>query len=220
MDQSYAILLHELAAPLNSVYLSVQMIERQLKFADNQRGSEQLIKSEFQNVKSEIVRLAVLINAFRGSSGAATTKLVLTDITTVIARWLNVIAAQAEARAIHIETELASDLPLIKLDSQKMMEVFLNLSNNAMEAMPGGGQLRIRSRRDVDEIIVEISDTGTGIPERIAIFERFTTTKMQGTGLGLPVVKEIMNQHCGTISYKSSSNCGTSFYLAFPIPRR
>ena len=219
MDQSYANLLHELAAPLNSVYLSVQMIERQL-FADNQPKSEQVIKSELQGVKSEIIRLAVLINAFRESSGAATTQLVLTDINTVIARWLNVIAAQAEARAIRIETELASDLPLIKLDSQKMMEVFLNLSNNAMEAMPGGGQLRIRSRRDVDKIMVEVSDTGMGIPEGIDIFKRFITTKTQGTGLGLPVVKKIMNQHCGTISYKSSSNGGTSFYLAFPIPWR
>jgi signal transduction histidine kinase len=93
----------------------------------------------------------------------------------------------------------------------------LNLFKNAIEAMPRGGTLNLHAYRDTDALVLEVTDTGTGIPKGMNVFDLFVTSKPMGTGLGLPIVQDIINAHHGTISYRSESDKGTTFKLTLPL---
>lgn len=109
-------------------------------------------------------------------------------------------------------------LPPILLDRDKMKQVILNLCKNAIEAMPGGGCLTLNDYlSSVDTLVLEISDTGIGIPEGMDVFEIFRTTKPDGTGLGLPLVSQIVSAHRSTVDYVSEAGKGTTFKLSLPV---
>jgi len=112
------------------------------------------------------------------------------------------------------------DIPEITADPEKLQQVFLNLLINAVDAMPEGGTLSIAVAREEDFAVVRIADTGTGIPsDQIEnIFEPFYTTKPagRGNGLGLVVVKGIMDEHSGSIEVHSEDGAGTEFTVRFP----
>jgi signal transduction histidine kinase len=107
----------------------------------------------------------------------------------------------------------------IKMNSEKMMRVILNLSGNAGDAMTKGGKFTIKAERKNDRVEFTISDTGTGIPEEIKdrLFEPFATSgKRKGTGLGLAIAKKIVEEHHGEIKVESKKGEGTTFYIAIP----
>ena len=112
-----------------------------------------------------------------------------------------------------------SPVPRILGDAAELREVFTNLILNAVDAMPEGGMLKISSSHQGSCVLVEVSDTGVGIPpENIAkIFEPFFTTKASGTGLGLSVAHDIIKDHNGTIDVQSTPEHGTRFILSFPV---
>src|SRR5436309_15990587 len=112
---------------------------------------------------------------------------------------------------------LPPDLPLITADHEKLKQVLLNLCKNAAEAMPQGGTLTVRAHNSGDWVRLEVSDTGVGIPAGVDIFEPFTTTKPQGSGLGLTIVRQIVAAHRGTLTYHSVPGQGTTFTLVLPI---
>ena len=135
------------------------------------------------------------------------------------------IVALSEQRAkyanVVIETSLADNIPPLEASPSEMQQVFLNLVNNAIDAMdPGGGNLDISSRLDGDLVVVAISDTGCGIPKAnlSRIFDPFFTTKPvgKGTGLGLSIIYGIINKMGGTISVNSAVDQGTTFTLRLP----
>jgi signal transduction histidine kinase len=101
-------------------------------------------------------------------------------------------------------------------DRQKLKQVLLNLYKNATEAMPQGGTLGIRGYARANRVLLEVSDTGIGIPDGVPIFDAFATTKPHGTGLGLPIVKKIISAHGGTVAYRSQPGQGTVFTLNLP----
>jgi signal transduction histidine kinase len=125
-------------------------------------------------------------------------------------------SAHLSQNGIEIQTSLASDLPILNIDGDKIKQALLNLIKNAGEAMPHGGRLSIEASKSGDAVIVEISDTGEGIPLDIDAFQPFVTTKKQGTGVGLVVVRQILTAHGGTVSYQSTVGQGTIFRLELP----
>jgi signal transduction histidine kinase len=110
-------------------------------------------------------------------------------------------------------------LPPVPLDARLVRQAILNVAVNAVQAMPRGGDLRVRLRRDRDAALLEVEDTGAGIPEEVRhrIFEPFFTTKASGTGLGLAVVRRIVDGHGGEIAVTSPPGGGTLFALRFPL---
>jgi len=122
-----------------------------------------------------------------------------------------------ERRRIRIHQEIASDLPRILADPDKLRQVVLNLCNNAVEAMPDGGTLTIRTYVSEDWLCLEVADSGSGIPEGMRIFEPGITNKPRGSGLGLLIVRELVEQQNGTVSYTTKPSNGTTFHLKFPI---
>ncbi len=108
----------------------------------------------------------------------------------------------------------------VEIDAQKLRRVIFNLSNNARDAMEGGGKLTIRSSKDGEYINLAIADTGKGIPLKIlgTLFEPFVTHgKANGTGLGLAIVKKIIEDHGGTIGVQSEEGKGTEFNIRIPV---
>jgi two-component system sensor histidine kinase HydH len=101
-------------------------------------------------------------------------------------------------------------------NNEEITQVLLNLYKNAAEAMPEGGRLTVCAFQSGTRVCLAVSDTGTGVPEGVNIFEPFVTTKTGGTGLGLAIVQQIVAAHGGTITYTSTPDQGTTFTLALP----
>ena len=123
---------------------------------------------------------------------------------------------------VMVVTELASDLPSLHCDHEKISQILLNLLTNARDAMPHGGEIKIRTRYDKKEkqVILEVNDSGHGITEevRARIFDPFYTTKPvgKGTGLGLSIVQGIVQAHGGDIILESEVNQGTTISVLLP----
>lgn len=117
---------------------------------------------------------------------------------------------------VAVKTELQS-VPPVKGDPEALQEVFVNLIQNALDAMPGGGELILRTYMDDGHAVVEVSDSGKGIPEEIRekIFDPFYSTRHEGVGLGLSIVHRIVREHGGSIRVESQVGRGTTFRLSF-----
>jgi signal transduction histidine kinase len=110
-----------------------------------------------------------------------------------------------------------TDVPVIKGNFNRLLQVFLNLISNSMDAMVEGGNIHISTGVDDDSVLVTVSDDGPGIPEELRekIFSPFFTTKQNGTGLGLSIVEEIIREHGGKIKLQDSKK-GATFIIQLP----
>jgi signal transduction histidine kinase len=106
---------------------------------------------------------------------------------------------------------------LVPVDREKIKQVILNLCKNAVEAMPEGGTLKCKAYQTAGGVILEVADTGTGIPEGLDVFQLFKTTKPYGTGLGLPIVGQIISEHHGTVDYVTKLGKGTAFIVSLQL---
>jgi signal transduction histidine kinase len=127
----------------------------------------------------------------------------------------------AESAGLQLETELVFGPLYVEGDLFALNRVYRNLITNAMQATPPRGRIVIRTMRQSDFAVIEVADTGTGIPtERLeTIFEDFMTTKRRGLGLGLAISKKIVEQLDGTISVTSEVGLGSTFTLRFPLTK-
>jgi signal transduction histidine kinase len=137
---------------------------------------------------------------------------------------IDLVKFQLERGSVAVEMDLDADEPLVMADHFQMEQLFLNLVLNALQSMPDGGTLSLRTRRRHDSVVVEVRDSGAGIPEEIRdrIFDPFFTTREvgEGTGLGLAVSDSIVAAHGGMIEVESSVGKGTVFRVAFPALER
>jgi signal transduction histidine kinase len=123
---------------------------------------------------------------------------------------------------VEVVREFDPNLPPVALDAHLFHQALVNVAANAVQAMPKGGRIFVRLRRDAGGVLLEVEDTGPGIPEEIRsrIFEPFFTTKATGTGLGLAVVKRIVQGHGGDISVGSLTGCGARVQIRLPVAIR
>jgi PAS domain S-box-containing protein len=115
--------------------------------------------------------------------------------------------------------DLSEDQPTLRVDPDRMKRVFINLIENAIDAMPQGGTLTISSRKSGDNVEIVLTDTGSGIPEKVMenLWKPLQTTKAKGLGLGLPICKRIMDAHGGSMSVNSEVGRGTTLTIQLPI---
>jgi len=127
-----------------------------------------------------------------------------------------------------VRADIPGDLPRVPMDEERVRVLLENLLDNALEAMPGGGEIRISAEQSVgkkgEELVrLSLTDTGPGIPREImdVLFEPFSTTKdkSHGSGLGLPLSRKIMEEHGGSIEVENISGAGAGFHLYFPVKR-
>lgn len=159
-----------------------------------------------------------LIHDMVAFAGPARESFRLADLNEIVRDCL-VLSLPPDTEHITVESHFADDLPLIQVKPEEIKQVFLNLFRNAVQAMPGGGIIKITTgRRHGGFIFLEVSDTGCGVPSGLGdrIFEPFVSTKAQGMGLGLSICRRIIGEHGGTIKIMPTSFPGATFLVSLP----
>lgn len=208
-------LTHELGSPLNGMYITAQLLERLVQKPIDL--PDEKISTTVNSLLREIQRLSLLLNEFRSVSRAERYEFKPVSLAAAIGDLLSLERPHYFNRGIRINQLVPPDLPFIIGDGDKLKQVFLNLCNNAVEAMPNGGELTLRATSDDRQVVVEVADTGDGIPQGLDIWAPFMTTKDSGTGLGLTIVRNIVAAHQGTVDYRSEVGHGTTFRLILPL---
>ncbi len=212
---------HEINTPLAVISSHAQMLTKQL------RGDDRLAPL-LEKITTQSFRAAEIANGLLNFSRTSTTEFREIDLNQVIRDTLSLVEHQMKTAQIKLDLDLAEGLPAISGNPGKLQQVFLNLLLNAKDAMPGGGQLRLKTLAN-GHVEAIIADTGSGIaPENLKrIYDPFFTTKTsprpgdrRGTGLGLAVSYGIIQEHAGKIEVQSAVGEGTTFYLEFPLLRK
>jgi PAS domain S-box-containing protein len=217
MGATAAVLTHEIANPLNGISTTVQVMQRYLSKRQAEVGQDDFLVTNLTDLKTEIDRLSSLLNDFRSLARAPQLKVIPIDLPMLVGEVIKMFSSDAEQLGIELRHDFPADVPQLHADSERLKQVFLNLFKNSIEAMPSGGRLTVNGVRQDQNIIITVSDTGLGIPEGIDIFQPFMTTKTNGTGVGLAVVRELLSAHGGTISYTSKQGEGTTFQIKLPL---
>jgi two-component system, LuxR family, sensor kinase FixL len=205
---------HELANPLNGLSLTIQLLQQRLSKLRNPPDSQ--VMATIQRLKNEISRLNQLASQFRTISRRENYDLQPTELAGLIDDVIKIQQPHLAQLNIEVEQFIPADLPTVAVDKDKIKQALLNLVKNAAEAMPGGGKINIGVSTNQEGVFIDITDTGTGIPPDIDAFEPFLTTKKDGTGIGLVIVRQIVVAHGGKISYRSRPGESTTFRIELP----
>lgn len=211
LNTTAALFAHEVASPLQGMSASLQLIERELE-----TNHDPLLTANMRSFRREVDRLIILLDGFRSASVSQNVSLTGSDLRQVVEDALAIQLIVYQTAGVNLKFDFEDGLPAVKLDPAKIKQVILNLCRNALDAMSQGGDLTIRGYSLGATVVLEIADTGTGMPEGIDPFALFQTTKVHGSGLGLPIVEQIILAHNGTIDYTSERDRGTTFKLIFP----
>ena len=211
LNTTTALFAHEVASPLQGMSASLQLLESGLKTTD-----DALLATTMRSFRREVDRLITLLNEFRSASVPQNLNLTAGDLRAVIEEALAIQLIVFQAAGVNLKLDFKDGLPAIKLDTAKIKQVILNLCKNALDAMPQGGDLTIRGYSSGATVVLEIADTGMGMPQGLDPFALFQSTKVHGSGLGLPIVEQIVLAHNGTIGYTSDPGLGTTFKIIFP----
>ena len=195
-------LAHEVRNPLNSASLQLTVLERRLE----RGGAADTVIPIARIIHAEIGRLDRLVGDFLAFAKPTPFEPRPLDASELVVAVAELIRPEAEAGGVEIKVEAPSSLPRVSGDAERLRQVMLNLTRNAIEAMQGrGGRLTLRARFAAAGNLVEIDaeDDGPGFSEDLPVFDAFFTTKAQGTGLGLSLVHRIIADHGGTIRVQS-----------------
>jgi signal transduction histidine kinase len=208
---------HEVNTPLTGISSFTQML---LERSDADDPRKQLL----EKIERQTLRAAKIVNSLLNLAKPADGEAAPVDMNAVIGDVLSLIEHQFKTARIQVRKEFANPGPLVRGVEYKLQQVFLNLFLNARDAMPKGGWLTVSTKIDGADAIIELSDTGIGIPAEhlTRIYDPFFTTKSEGrgTGLGLSVTYGIVQEHGGTLACESTPGQGTRFRLALPTLER
>jgi len=222
-------LAHEIRNPLGAIKGAAQYLDPSAL----REGDAEILQIIVEEVNRLDGVVAQFLDYSRPMSPGATEKLIPTDLNDVLSRTVKLIEGSLPPN-VRLELSLEPELPRILGDAEQLKQVFINLALNAVQAMPDGGRLAVRTRRPrqplelglsdsspryaADQVEVRFADTGAGIPEEAKdrIFIPFYTTKSKGTGLGLAISQRIVKAHGGSIEVQSRLGEGSEFILRFP----
>ena len=213
---------HEIKTPLNALSLNLQLLKREknkLRAECPAGQGPDPLDELISLLGGEISRISEILDDFVNYARFAKPKLESKEINQVVAGVVELLGQRAEKSDIRITSDLAPELPPIMLDENKLIQALINLGMNAFAATPAGGELKFSTFRQGHEIILAVSDTGSGIaPADLSrIFEPFFSRKPLGMGFGLAIVQKIAEDHGGRISCRSKEQEGTIFEISLPI---
>jgi signal transduction histidine kinase len=228
MTEDYAALaelaggfIHEIKNHLNTLNLNLQLLAEDFQEPQNQRERRALTR--VQKLQGECQRLVDLSNDFLQFARLKDIPLEAGDLAKVVEEMIDFFTPTARAAGIDIKSYLAADLPPVLLNTEMFRQALLNLLLNAVQAMPHGGDLTIQASAENQRVSLSLIDTGTGIAPDVLpkIFKPFFSTKgkSDGTGLGLPTTRKIIEAHQGVIDVQSEVGKGTKFTIRLPVAR-
>jgi signal transduction histidine kinase len=226
-SQFLATMSHELRTPLNAVIGFSQMLDIE---AFGPLGDPRY--REYARMISESgTHLLNLINDILDFSKSEAGRLELhdedVDLADVLAHTVRIMSGQAEAARVRLSSAIDRELPTVRVDQRRLKQVLLNLLSNAVKFTPAEGQISIRAYRRGDEVAVDVADSGIGIAaadvpkalERFGQVDGQLARKYEGTGLGLPLSKRLMELHGGTLELQSQPGVGTTVTITIPGER-
>jgi len=203
---------HEIKNPLNAIALRLELLRAHLGEPDG------ALAGEIDILSREVLRLDRVVKTFLDFSRPLDVHLQDLDLSVLAREVTEFITPQAKLANIEVDFTAPSEPTPIRGDSDLLKQAILNLETNAMDAMSAGGRLRIWVEKAGDNLVLEVSDTGPGIPPELRdkVFQLYFTTKLGGSGIGLAMTYRAVQLHNGTISFKSEAASGTTFRLEFP----
>jgi signal transduction histidine kinase len=220
ISQLAGALAHEIKNPLSVIGMNMELLAEDFGEPESPRDRRALAKVEI--VKQQCHRLQTLLEDFLRFARVRHLDMSAGSLNERIERVLSLYEPQAVEQGVEIIRYLDADLPLIRMDEQTLEAALVNLIKNAIEAMPNGGQLTVRTRLTRTGVALDLIDTGVGMDQTTAMhmFEAFYSTKDGGSGLGLPTARKGIEAHGGRIDVQSAVGRGTQFTLEFPTPTR
>ncbi len=213
-------LAHEIKNPLSTIRLNMELLAEDFRESDGPRERRAMRKIEL--VERECQRLQDLLDGFLNFAKVRRLKLEPSDLSTQVRQVLDFFRPKAAEGRIEIVDYLSSDLATVLLDRESFHGALLNLVLNSQQAMPDGGQLVVRTYNAGHGVALDLIDTGRGMDEETQAhaFDAFYSTKRNGTGLGLPTARKIIEAHGGHIAVQSEPGRGTRFTILLPVPPR
>jgi signal transduction histidine kinase len=214
MGQVAASVAHEIGTPLNSISGHLGLLARRRPDDSDLQRRVGIINQQLDSIVASVRALLRRTRRPRLHPGAA-------DLNALVEDWVRLVTPTFDARAIAVNAVLEPGLPSVLADAESLRHVFLNLANNSVDAMPGGGTLEIVTRADWSGRFVEmiVQDSGPGLSTEALqhLFEPLWTSKPAGTGLGLSIAREILSEQGGAIDLDATASGGARFRLRVPL---
>ena len=209
-------LAHEIKNPLSTIKVNLQLLAED--WADPQTPKEKRTGRKLEVLQKEVVRLTQTLEDFLRLAHVEQIDLRPTEINDVAAEVAEFVRPELDRANIQLLEQYAQGRPACMADARLLKQAILNLILNAQQAMPGGGEIIMRTSSAGGHVAIEVIDTGQGIPKTVRdkVFGPFFSTKKDGSGLGLVVTKRIIDQHGGEISFVSEPGKGTDFVIRVP----
>lgn len=203
---------HEVGTPLNLISGHVQLLRA--------RAIDDKVIYRLDVIASQIERITKIVRSMLDATRRPQLKLELSNINELLTHILEAAQPTFVARNVKLQLEMDETDVFIKADEDQLQQVFINLINNSLDAMPQGGNLNIGSKCEADVVVITVSDNGEGIDKDkidLIFSPLFSTKRERGTGLGLTIVKQIINEHGGEVSATSIIGQGTTIRLELPL---
>ena len=207
---------HEIGNPLNSLHIHLQLMERSVQ--ELRDGAKAELQQSIDVARSEVNRLDSIVTQFLRAIRPSRPQLRPENVNAIVEEAVRFFAPEIQDRGIVVKQELRADLPLLQLDRDQMKQAFYNVIKNSLEAMKRHGILRIHTDLDDTHVLIRFVDTGGGMSaENLSrVFEPYFTTKPDGTGLGLLIVRRIVREHGGELSIESEKGKGLTLTIRLP----
>jgi two-component system, sporulation sensor kinase E len=207
---------HEIGNPLNSLNIHMHLLERRIRRLPETAQAD--LQGTVEVARAEIQRLDSIVQQFLGAIRPNRLELRLENLNTLLRESLDFLGPEILDRDIRVDTLLRTDLPLAEVDRTQIKQAFFNIIKNAIQAMLPGGVLQIETDMDGAFLRIAFRDTGGGIPAANLshVFEPYFTTKKNGSGLGLLIVRRIVREHGGEIDLVSHEGEGLECIIRLP----
>jgi PAS domain S-box-containing protein len=205
---------HEVKNPLNAMMIHVELLKERLEDASPD------VKQSLEVIGGEIRRLDRVVQGFLKFMRPQELTLKPVDLNAMLQSVGALLEAESQSHGVRFVLDLDAALPAVSADEELLRQAFINIVQNACQAMPEGGAVRIRTRPEgLDWVRVSVTDQGVGIaPEDLdKIFKLYYTSKPGGSGIGLSVVYRILQLHDGTVEAKSQPGRGTAMIVRLPV---
>ena len=205
---------HEIKNPLASIQTGIQLLERQI-------AKDKTQISFYERLRGEIQRVDSILKGLLTYAREEHLNLKTMEIVSLIERFSDLVKPTLKKHQLNLKMQLADNLPRVKIDEQKIEQVLWNVFLNAIQASESGKNIFLNLNQINYKLVLKISDEGSGMSELQLkkIFQPFFSTRTQGSGLGLPISKKIMDKHGGNISVTSMPGKGTTFTIELPTVR-
>jgi two-component system sensor histidine kinase HydH len=207
---------HEIRNPLSAITLHVELLQEELR--QPSPNSAEVMAQSFTEITTQLGRLHDLVQDYLSLARMATIERTSQDLGAAVETWAHEWQQLAAAQGVTLQLEGLRTLGQAVFHANTLHRVVLNLVHNALDAMPEGGTLTLAGQGTATQVQLHVRDTGNGIPaaQLPHIFEPLYTTKPEGTGLGLYIVREIITAHAGEITVQTVEGHGTTFLLTLP----